>query len=156
MKTSLSVGGSAALAIVLLAGPAATKPPGNDATPFALSAVMDNPKLRGQLPEGVSYYFADQPAEVVKTLGPLHSSRRGSNIKGPQVACPWTMLSALISLGEAAKAQGGNAVVGIQSNIGGAPHASTQTFDCLLSNSRMLVNVALIGEAAVVEQTSGR
>jgi hypothetical protein len=151
MRRSLPVCASALLAAALLAGPAATKPAANDATPFALSAVMDNPKLRAKLPEGVSYYFADQPAKVVKSLGPLHTNRRGSNVQGPHVACPWTMLGALISMGEAAKAQGGNAVVGIQSNIGGTPHASTQTFDCLLSNSRMLVNVALIGEAAVVE-----
>ena len=138
-------------ALALVAGPATSKPGASNATPFPLSAVMDNPKLRAQLPEGVSYYFADQPAKVVKTLGPLHTNRRGSNVQGPQVACPWTMLGALISMGEAAKAQGGNAVVGIQSNIGGSAHASTQTFDCLLSNSRVLVNVALIGEAAVVE-----
>jgi hypothetical protein len=139
------------LCVALLAGPAATGPAHENAVPQPISAVMDNPKLRAQLPEGVTYYFGDQPAKVVKVLGPLHSNRRTSNLKGPHVACPWAMLGSLISLGEAAKAQGGNAVVGIQSNIGQVPHASTVTYDCLLSNSKMLVNVAFVAEAAIVE-----
>lgn len=114
----------------------------------SITALMANPELRAKLPAGVTYYFADQPVAVKSSLGPVVSNRRTSNGKGPG-ACDWAMVSALTALGEAALAKGGNAVVGIRSNLEGVQTSSRTTYRCGLGT--LMVNVALTGEAAVVE-----
>lgn len=137
---------AAALAVPTVA-PAAKAPPPTQM--FDISGVFNDPELTKLLPEGVKYYFGNQPVTVVKVIGPLKVTRRTTNGKGNLVSCRHAMTSALIGLGTNAKVQGGNAVVGIQSNLENIPSSSDTQFKCALGS--MMVNVALIGEAAVVE-----
>ncbi len=146
MKKSVIAIMLAALVAVPTAAPAAKPPP---VRMFDVDSVLQDPELTKLLPEGVKYYFGNQPAAVVKVIGPLKVSRRTTNGKGEVVSCRWAMTSALIGLGTNAKVQGGNAVVGIQSNLENIPSSSDTQFKCALGG--MMVNVALIGNAAVIE-----
>ncbi|HYE47252.1 MAG TPA: hypothetical protein VEA44_15925 [Caulobacter sp.] len=137
----------AALLAVPTAAPAAKPPP--PVKMFDIYNVMNDPELTKLLPVGVKYYFGNQPAAVVKVIGPLKVTRRTTKGKGEVVACRWAMTSALIGLGRNAQVQGGNAVVGIQSNLENIPSSSDTQFKCAIGG--MMVNVALIGQAAVVE-----
>lgn len=147
MKKSVIAITLAGLLAVPTAAPAAKPPP--PVRMFDIDGVMKDPELTKLLPEGVKYYFGNQPAAVVKVIGPLKVTRRTTHGKGELVSCRWAMTSALIGLGTNAKVQGGNAVVGIQSNLQNIPSSSDTQFKCALGG--MMVNVALIGNAAVVE-----
>jgi uncharacterized protein YbjQ (UPF0145 family) len=147
MKKSVAAIMLAALLAVPTAASSAKAPP--PVQMMDIYNVMTDPELTKLLPEGVKYYFGNQPAAVVKVIGPLKVTRRTTKGKGEVVACRWAMTSALIGLGTNAKVQGGNAVVGIQSNLENIPSSSDTQFKCALGG--MMVNVALIGNAAVVE-----
>jgi uncharacterized protein YbjQ (UPF0145 family) len=145
-KSVITVVLAALLALPTAATAAKKAPP---VQMFDIDGVLNDPELTKLLPEGVKYYFGNQPAAVVKVIGPLKVTRRTTNGKGNLVACRHAMTSALIGLGTNAKVQGGNAVVGIQSNLENIPSSSDTQFKCALGG--MMVNVALVGNAAVVE-----
>lgn len=147
MKKSIAAAMLAALLAVPTVATAAKEPP--PVKELDIYNVMNDPELTKLLPEGVKYYFGDQPAAVVKVIGPLKVTRRTTKGKGEIVACRWAMTSALIGLGRNAQVQGGNAVVGIQSNLENIQTSSATQFKCAIGG--MMVNVALTGNAAVVE-----
>ena len=145
MKVKLA----AALTVgLILALPSAGAAGGATVYDVSITALMAKPEYQAKLPAGVTYYFADQPVTVKSSLGPLRTSRRTSNGKGPD-ACDWAMVSALVAMGEEAKKRGGNAVVGIRSNLEGVAGGSRTLYRCGLGT--LMVNVALTGEAAIVE-----
>jgi hypothetical protein len=142
---------AALLPLVLVLGPAAPASAGKDRLRnFLTSAVFSDPAYRAKLPAGVRYYFADEPAAVKRVIGPTRTNKRtAATSKGDLIDCRWAMLSALIAIGQDARAQGGNAVVGIKSNFKGEASASRETFQCGVGG--MMVGVALIGDVAVVD-----
>ncbi len=117
---------------------------------FPIADVLNNPEFKDKLPSGVRFYFGKETARMGKGLGETNTNKKTSSFKkSDKTACRWAMTSALIGLGTNAKVQGGNAVVGIQSNLQNIPSSSDTQFKCALGG--MMVNVALIGNAAVVE-----
>ena len=146
MKMKFAAALTAILFLALPAvGTAAGKTTGYD---VSIPALMANPEFQARLPAGVKYYFADEPAAVKSSLGALDTSRRTSNGKGAS-SCDWAMISALTALGDEALKRGGNAVVGIQSNLDGVATSSRTRYRCGLGT--LMVNVALTGEAVIVD-----
>lgn len=146
MKMKFAVALTAVLALALPAvGTAAGKV---NSYEVSITALMANPEFQAKLPAGVKYYFGDQPAVVKSDLGAMRTSRRTSNGKGAG-ACDWAMVSALTALGDEALKRGGNAVVGIQSNLDDIATSSRTRYRCGVGT--LMVNVALTGQAAIVE-----
>jgi uncharacterized protein YbjQ (UPF0145 family) len=116
---------------------------------FPIADVLNNPEYKDKLPEGVRYYFGSQRAAVSRTLGETRTNKKTSSFKkSDKTACEWAMLSALIAIGEDAKARGGNAVVNIQSNYKSNLTTSTETYAC--GAGGIMAGVALVGTVAVV------
>jgi hypothetical protein len=114
-----------------------------------IAPALADTNLISILPAGVKYYFADQRAGAEKELGEITSHRKSPAMYiGPVKSCHRAFISALVVLGEAAKAQGGNAVVGIRSSYGGKELVSVDQFRCGVG--MRLVGVGLTGKAAVV------
>lgn len=137
--------------IVALAPTASTLAAGRDEhINFPIADVLNNPEFKGKLPEGVRYYFGTQKGKVSRTLGETRTNKKTSSFKkSDKTACEWAMLSALIAIGEDAKARGGNAVVGIKSNYKDVETSSNDTYVC--GAGGIMAGVALKGTVAVVK-----
>lgn len=116
---------------------------------FDIAEALADPKLAKDLPAGVKFYFGNQPAAVVKVIGPLKGSRRTGLGKSPEQNCRKVLVSLMGALGRDVQARGGNAFIGIQSNLFNIPISSDVQFRCALRGKK--VSVALTGQIAVVE-----
>ncbi len=142
-----------AVACATLLGAAPTAAPAAKPLPtvqtFDIAEALADPKVAKELPDGVKFYFGDQPATVVKVIGPLKGSRRTGLGKAPEVNCRKVLASLMGALGRDVQAQGGNAFIGIKSNLFNIPTSSDIQFRCALGGKK--VSVALTGQIAVVE-----
>lgn len=142
-----------ALACAILLGAAPTAAPAAKPLPtvqtFDIAEALADPKLAKDLPAGVKFYFGNQPAAVVKVIGPLKGSRRTGLGKTPEQNCRKVLVSLMGALGRDVQARGGNAFIGIQSNLFNIPTSSDVQFRCALRGKK--VSVALTGQIAVVE-----
>ncbi|HYE47249.1 MAG TPA: hypothetical protein VEA44_15910 [Caulobacter sp.] len=140
---------AAPLALLVAAAPSALAKGRNELINFPIAEVMSNPEFKDRLPKGVRFYFGTQRAAVSKRLGPTHTSKKTSSFKkSDKTACEWAMLSALIAIGEDARARGGNAVINIKSNYENNETSSNATYVC--GAGKIMAGVALKGEVAVV------
>ena len=142
----------AALALaVSLALPSMAAIPRGDTYP--VSDILGDRKLAGRLPADIRFYFGDQPARVVSNLGDVSTLRKSgpktSRKKPDPKGCARAMASAMIALGEQARAKGGNAVVGITTLYKGEVTASATTYRC--ERGMQMVSVQMVGQAAIVE-----
>jgi len=119
---------------------------------YRFSTLMEDPAFVARLPEGVKYYFGDEPVTVKSQIGPTGSNRKRPTParKTPiSVACQRAAGDGLIAMGLNAKAKGGNAVIGIRSNLKGALNPRGDRFDCGVG--MQLLGVTLVGTVAVVD-----
>lgn len=120
---------------------------------YPISDILGSKVLAPRMTPGIRHYFADQPAKVVSNLGEVSTMRKSgpkaSRKKPDPKGCARAMASAMIALGEQAKAKGGNAVVGVTTLYKHEVTASTTTYRC--ERGMQLVSVHMVGQAAVVE-----
>ncbi len=85
---------------------------------------------------GVKFYFGDQSHPAVKRLIGTYPTKRTTNAfgKSDHKACQWAFLSAIKTLYERTLAEGGNAVINIQSITTGTPFNSSDEFVCRAGN----------------------
>jgi uncharacterized protein YbjQ (UPF0145 family)/F0F1-type ATP synthase membrane subunit c/vacuolar-type H+-ATPase subunit K len=144
----------AALILGATAGVAtsAAAPGQGDVLSYAFQAALQDPKVAAKLTPDVKLFFGDQPAKVVKEIGPTKTNTRGVRParKTPvSERCVRVAGNALIALANDAKERGGNAVIGIRSHAEGRPTAPQGKFDCVLGLQMVVVN--LTGTVVVVE-----
>lgn len=149
MKTRTSL---IALALTVpLALPALAANPRGDLYPIA--QVLGDKVLGPRVPADIRFHFGDQPATVKTALGEVSTMRKSgpkaSRKKPDPKGCARAMASALIALGEQARAKGANAVVGITTLYKGEVTSSTSQYRC--ERGLQLVSVHMIGQAAIVE-----
>jgi hypothetical protein len=115
-----------------------------------LSMAMNSQVVQDAIPPGVKIYFAGQPVAIDRIVAPTRSSRRTSRANhGVGASCNKALANVLKAMGEQAVKHGANAVVNLKSNNMNIVTESSTTFKCRLGGS--LVNVALVGELAVVK-----
>lgn len=111
---------------------------------------MNSQVVQDAIPPGVKIHFAGQPVEIERIVAPTRSSRRTSRANhGVGASCNKALANVLKAMGEQAVKYGANAVVNLKSNNMNIVTESSTTFKCRLGGS--LVNVALVGELAVVK-----
>jgi hypothetical protein len=136
------------LALILAPGVGLTKD-SDRVLDLPIAPALEDKNLASVLPEGVKYFFADQPSGAEKELEAINSHRKSPVMYlGPEKSCRRAFISALVALGEAAKAQGGNAVIDIRTNYNTTVLASRDRFRCGVG--MRLVGVGMTGKAAVV------
>jgi len=99
----------------------------------------------GNLRDVLFYYMkGEKHPKIVRSLGEIRSNRRTNAFnKSDRGACHVAFPSAIIALQDRAKAEGGNAVVGIRSIARNDDLESSRKYRCPAGN--VVANVALSG-----------
>lgn len=133
-----------AAALVLLAV-ALSAEARDDRLKMPISDAMNTPAAQGKLDPSIKLYFGDakHPAPKLK-LGTFTSNKKTNFFnKTDKEGCEWAFLSAVLSLQERVKQEGGNAMVGIHSAYRNQENHSATEYDC--GAGAMVGGVALRG-----------
>ncbi len=99
----------------------------------------------------VMYWGAQAHPKVEKEIGVYKTSKRTNGfMKAEEEACSRALASALIVFQERARKEGGNAVIGLQSNIKNQVETSETEYSCLVGS--LMVNVALKGKVVKLKK----
>ena len=114
------------------------------------NAKMDS-AARSVLEGDIKMYWGDQPyPKVIEKHGVFKTSKRTNGfMKDNEQACSHALASALLVFQDRALREGGNAVIGLVSNIKDIEEPSTTQYSCLVG--AMMVNVALKGTVVTIE-----
>lgn len=117
---------------------------------LSVKDAMSTAAAQEQLDPSIRFVFADAPhAKVIKRHGNFVANRKTNAFgKSDQQACEWVMLSALIALQDRAKAEGGNAVINIESFYKQQPMASRTDYEC--HAGAIMAGVALRGDVVTL------
>ncbi len=118
----------------------------DDKLMLPIQAAMTQPKAAETLGTDVRFYFGNSahPA-AARTLGTYTSNKKTNGVgKSDEQACNWAFLSAMIALRDRALAEGGNAVVNIESYYKKNTFSSTTEYECHAGN--IMSGVALRGQ----------
>jgi hypothetical protein len=93
---------------------------------------MAAPAALEKLGTEVKFFFGSQAHPAVKNTLGTYTSNKKTNFanKSDKEGCEWVFLSAMISLKERALAQGGNAVINIQSYYKKNEFTSATEYEC--------------------------
>lgn len=97
-----------------------------------LKEALEAPAAVEKLDKSIKLYFAGQPhPTVIKELGTWPTNKKTNAFgKSDVEACNWVFLSAMLTLQERAKKEGGNAVIDIKSNYRNIETASASEYMC--------------------------
>ncbi|WP_163335666.1 excinuclease ABC subunit A [Desulfopila sp. IMCC35008] len=119
---------------------------------FTLESAKANSDVQDVLNGDITIYWGTQAhPQVEKELGVYKTSKRTNGfMKAEEEACSHALASALIVFQERARKEGGNAVIGLQSNIKNQAESSETEYSCLIGS--MMVNVALKGKVVKLKK----
>ncbi|MDO9224986.1 MAG: excinuclease ABC subunit A [Pseudomonadota bacterium] len=119
---------------------------------FPLKDALEAPAAQEKLDKSIKLYFAGQPhPKTIKNLGTWPTNKKTNAFgKSDVEACNWAFLSAVLTLQERARKEGGNAVIDIKSNYRNIETASATEFMCGVGN--VVAGVALKGTVAKVAE----
>ncbi|EPC01160.1 hypothetical protein L861_11335 [Litchfieldella anticariensis FP35 = DSM 16096] len=117
---------------------------------LSIEEAMNTPAARERLDPNIRFFFADTPhGEVVAEHGNFVTNKKTNAFnKTDEEACRWVMLSALISLQDRVKAEGGNAVINIESFYKRHPMTSRTEYEC--HAGALMAGVALRGDVVTL------
>ena len=117
---------------------------------LSIQDAMTNADARAKLDPSIRFVFADAPhARVVERHGNFVTNKKTNAFgKSDQRACEWVMLSALLSLQDRVKLEGGNAVVNIESFYKQQPMVSRTEYEC--HAGAIMAGVALRGDVVTL------
>ena len=113
---------------------------------FSIEEAFASDDFKEKLDPDVQFFFGDQQyPKSADSLGTFASNKKTNAFgKSDEKACRWVFLSALISLQERVKNEGGNAVVNIVSYYKKNVVSSETEFECHAGN--IMAGVALQGK----------
>jgi uncharacterized protein YbjQ (UPF0145 family) len=112
--------------------------------------VLNRPDYQEKVGNSIAFYFANQPQpQVVQNLGEFVTNKKTNAFgKSDEEACEWVMMSALIQLRDRAVAEGGNAVVNIESYYDKDEIPDKSEYECRAG--AFVAGVALKGTVAKI------
>ncbi|SDU24095.1 hypothetical protein [Halopseudomonas salegens] len=113
---------------------------------------MNTSDARAKLDPNIRFFFADTPhPRVVRDHGNFVTNKKTNAFgKSDEEACKWVMLSALISLQDRVKTEGGNAVINIESYYKSNPMVSRTEYEC--QAGAIMAGVALRGDVVTLAE----
>ncbi|MBV1788296.1 excinuclease ATPase subunit [Marinobacterium sp. D7] len=113
---------------------------------LSIEDAMASADFKERLDPNIRFYFANQKhSKVTKSFGDFSTNKKTNAFnKSDEEACQWVLLSALLSLQERAKAEGGNAVINIASYYKKNKVSSNTQYEC--HAGAIMAGVALTGE----------
>jgi len=119
----------------------------NDIGEYNIQNALNEGKEKGVLQDDIKLYFGSQYVSVSKKMGEYKTNKKTNGFnKSDEAACNWAFLSAVKSLQDRARREGGTKVINIKSNYQNKEFASTSKFQC--GAGAFLVGVALKGTVA--------
>ena len=119
---------------------------------FSIQQALESNDFKQKLDTNVRLYFGNQKHPEKKNYFGQFSSHKKTNSfnKTDSYACQWVLLSALLSLQERAKKEGGNAVINIASYYNKNTVSSEKEYEC--HAGAVIAGVALIGDVVTLTE----
>jgi hypothetical protein len=119
----------AAVAVTLISGIALAR---DTRLKLPIKDAMENAAAKEKLGNDVKFFFGPQTTpKTEKSLGTFTSNKKTNFAnKSDKEGCEWAFLSAMLSLKERALAEGGNAVINIQSYYKKNEFSSATEYEC--------------------------
>lgn len=119
---------------------------------FSIEEAFASPDFTEKLDPSISFYFGDQPhPEVVESKGNFVSNKKTNAFnKTDEAACKWVLLSALLSFQDRVRAEGGNAVINLESYYKKDTYRSDSQYEC--HAGAIIAGVALKGDVVTLEK----
>lgn len=116
-----------------------------------IQEALESADFQAKLGGDIKFYWGDQPSPKVAKQRGRYSSNKKTNAfnKSDLEACQWAFLSALLSLEQRARSEGGNAVVNIQSYYKKQLRSSRTEVEC--HAGAFVAGVALSGEVVTLK-----
>ncbi len=107
---------------------------------------MQSPEFKERLDPQIRFYFGKQKHPKIKESFGNFATNKKTNAfnKSDEEACRWVMLSAMLSLQDRVKKEGGNAVINISSYYKKNEVRSNTKYECHAGS--IMAGVALTGE----------
>lgn len=136
-----------AMSLVLIAPQAQSRDTKNM---FSLQQALESNDYKQKLDPNIRLYFGSQKhPEKITHFGEFSSNKKTNAFnKTDSYACQWVLLSALLSLQERAKTEGGNAVINISSYYNKNRVSSETEYEC--HTGAVIAGVALIGDVVTL------
>ncbi|QHJ12076.1 hypothetical protein FX988_02322 [Paraglaciecola mesophila] len=111
---------------------------------------MQSDVYKNRLDPNIGLYFGEQShGSVLKSFGSFPTNKKTNAFNKTDVeACEWVLLSALLTLQERARKEGGNAVINIASYYKKNTIVSETQYEC--HTGTFIAGVALIGEVVTL------
>ena len=119
---------------------------------YSIDEAMSLEKSKGRLGNDIRYYLGEQKhGKIEKNFGEYKTNKKTNAFnKSDKEACQWFFLSAMISLRDRARREGGNAVINIKSNYKNNLTSSDDSFQC--GAGALIAGVALVGTVVKFEE----
>lgn len=113
---------------------------------FSIEEAMQSADFKEKLDPTIRFIFGSQKTlEVIEHKGNFVSNKKTNAFnKTDQEACQWVLLSALLSFQDRVRAEGGNAVINIESYYKKNAYSSTSEYEC--HAGAIIAGVALKGD----------
>lgn len=117
---------------------------------LSIQEAMQSADFQERLDPDIRLYFGNQKhPRVRKSFGNVASNKKTNAFnKSDEDACRWVLLSALLSLQERVKKEGGNAVINIASYYKKNKVSSKKQYEC--HAGAIMAGVALTGEVVTL------
>lgn len=118
----------------------------------SIEAAMNSADFKERLDPNIRFYFGSQThPEIEKSFGKFVSNKKTNAFnKSDEAACEWVLLSALLTFQERVKAEGGNAVVNLNSYYKKNTFSSETEYECHVGG--IMAGVALQGEVVKIAE----
>ncbi len=122
----------------------------DDVASYSIENAFASEDFQERLGTEIRFFFGEQsPGEVLRTFGEYRTNKKSNAFgKSDQKVCEWAFLSALIALRDRAIKEGGNAVIGIESNYKNNRTSNETEFVC--GAGAFVAGVALIGTVVTI------
>ncbi|GLR70754.1 excinuclease ATPase subunit [Agaribacter marinus] len=114
---------------------------------YPIKEAFESGQFQNRLDPNIKFYWGEQkPTQKIERSFGKYTSNKKTNAfnKSDREACEWVLLSALLSLEERAKREGGNAVINIASYYKKNTVVSETNYECHAGT--FIAGVALNGE----------
>ena len=137
--------------VIALLFSASTGDARNTVHQLSIEDALAEGEAKGVLVDGIALYFGDQATPGVEQSHGQYTANRKTNAfnKSDDEACNWAFLTAIKTLQERARKQGGNAVINIYSYYYKNTFVSETEFEC--GAGALMAGVTLKGTVALIE-----
>lgn len=113
---------------------------------LSIQDALASPNFMAKLDPTIKLYFGNKShSKVIKSYGEFSTNKKTNAFnKSDEEACKWVLLSALLTLQERAKKEGGNAIINIASYYKKDKFSSKTKYEC--HAGAFLAGVALTGK----------